>query len=90
MLFPTVRVPALESTSITGIIAAVRGFPAFHGSLEFSFEEGGGYSGIDMSPGQEFVQSMLPLGIEAWLKPVLRKGTKPVFIIEMLIPGIKD
>ena len=90
MLLPAIRVPALEPTNITGVMAAVRGFTAFHRPLEFSFQESCRYAYINMSPGQGLVQSALATGIEAGFKSALGKGAVPVFIIKVFIPGIKD
>ena len=89
MLLPAIRVPALESTGITGIVMAVGGFSAFSSPLVFSFQEGCRYSHVNVSPGQELIWSALALGIKAGFEPALGKGAKPVFIIEVFIPGIK-
>jgi hypothetical protein len=42
-----------------------------------------------MSPGQQFVQWTLSVGIEAGFKPGLIEGAKPVAVIIALTPGIK-
>jgi hypothetical protein len=55
VLLLAICLPAFQSTGITGLVTAVRGFLAFHGTLVLSFEEGWSYSGINVSPGQELV-----------------------------------
>ena len=79
-----------QSASTAGVMAAVGGFPALHRPLVFTFQEGGRYADINMSPGQEFIRGALALGVKAGFKPTLSKGAKPVFIIKVFIPGIKD
>ena len=90
ILLLAIWLPLLKSAGITGVITAVRGFFPLHSSLKFLLEESGGQSYINMSPGEELIQGTHPLGIEAGVKPGLLKGTKPVFIIEVLVPGIKS
>ena len=68
---------------------AVRGRLAIQGTLIFALEESGTWSGVDMSPGEEFIQGTLPAGVKIWLEAVVGTGAPPVFIIELLIPGIE-
>ena len=84
-----IRVPALQPAGMTGVIAAVRSFPIFYGTLIFPLQEGCGYSRIDMSPGQKLVQRALSMGVKAGFKSGLVEGLEPVAVVEMLTPGIK-
>ena len=89
MLLLADRYPALKSASFTGIIAAVWSFFAVQGMMVFLFQKGGGYAGINMSPGQQFIQRALSVGIEVGVKSGIFEGVKPVLIMKALIPGIE-
>ena len=81
--------PMLQSTGVASLIAAVRGFFIVQSTLIFLFQEGGSYSDINVSPGQEFIQGALAVGIEAGLKPALLESAQPILIIKVLPPGVK-
>ena len=89
MLLLANRLPAFQSTGVTGLITAVRGFFALYRPLILSLQEIGGHPDINMSPGQKFIQRTLSVGIKARLKSSLGKSVQPMGIVEVLIPGIK-
>lgn len=79
-----------KSTDITGVITAIRRHYTLPGTLVLLFQEGSCYTRINMRPGKHFVQGTLAVGIERGFQSVIGKGTEPVFIFELLGPGIKS
>lgn len=70
-------------------MAAVGGFLSLQGTLILSLQESRSYSYINVIPGQGLVRRAVSLGVKAGFKPGLVKGAEPIFILEMLAPGIK-
>ena len=83
------RVYLLKTAGITVFGPAVVGLFSLTGTLVFSFEEGGGYSHVNVSPGEHLIERPLPLRIEVRFDACLLESLLPVFVIKAFPPGIK-
>ena len=86
IFLPAYWLPFLEPTDITGVVAAVGRLFTLTGTLVFLFQEGVGYAGINVRPGQHFVQGALPVGVETGLKPCIGKRGSVVIMVSRTGP----